>query len=139
MYKSIFTIGSAVIFSANISGSVGAGSNKASAKPVNIKADPTCAKLGKGFKTNDTIISNGKVANVFVYVKNAPKAKGKPKGKVRLDQKGCRYNPKVFGIQAKQKREILNSDPTLHNVHAFAKRGEFNQAMPTQGQKLTTL
>jgi hypothetical protein len=35
-----------------------------------------------------------------------------------------------------QELEILNSDPTLHNVHAFAKPGEFNQAMPKQGQKI---
>ena len=54
----------------------------------------------------------------------------------KLDQVGCRYQPKVFGVMKKQKVEIKNSDPTLHNIHSFAKRGEFNVGMPTQGQKI---
>jgi plastocyanin len=74
---------------------------------------------------------------VFVYLKNPPKKKYTPKANVTMDQKGCQYSPRVFGVMVGQKLDIVNSDPTLHNVHAFAKRGEFNQAMPKQGQKIT--
>jgi hypothetical protein len=36
-----------------------------------------------------------------------------------------------------QKLKILNSDPTLHNVHAVAKNSRsFNLAMPRQGMEL---
>lgn len=107
------------------------------AKAVDMSSDPKCAAMSKGAKDNSVVVNGDKLANVFVYVKNPPKKKYKPIVKdVVLDQKGCRYHPKVFGVMTKQKFTIVNSDPTLHNVHAFAKRGEFNNAMPRQGQKI---
>src|SRR3989338_7992758 len=40
-------------------------------------------------------------------------------------------------MQANQKLQIINSDATLHNVHAFAKNSpEFNLGMPMKGMKL---
>jgi hypothetical protein len=51
------------------------------------------------------------------------------------------YHPTVFGIQSGQELKILNSDPTLHNVHAVGNNGEgkdyFNLAMPQKGMELT--
>ncbi len=121
--------------SADITGSVSF-AGKADAKPIDMKSDPKCAKLKGDKNTNDVRTAGGKLGDVFVYVKNAPKKKYKPKTKVVLDQVGCRYSPKVFGVMVKQKFTIKNSDPTLHNIHAFAKRGEFNVGMPTQGQTI---
>ncbi|MEQ9501855.1 MAG: hypothetical protein RIT81_33595 [Deltaproteobacteria bacterium] len=130
----LFTASSA---HAGIKGSVSY-KGKASAKAIDMSSDPKCKKLSPDAKSNDLVVNGGKVQDVFVYVKNPPKGKYKaPKTKAKLDQKGCRYIPKVLGVMKKQKIEIINSDPTLHNVHAFAKRGEFNQAMPKQGQKIT--
>ncbi len=122
---------------AGIKGSVSYKGKAAAAKPIDMSSDPKCKKLSPDAKANDLVVNGGKVQDVFVYVKNAPKGKYKPTGTAKLDQKGCRYIPKVLGVMTKQKIEIINSDPTLHNVHAFAKRGEFNQAMPKQGQKIT--
>lgn len=55
-----------------------------------------------------------------------------------FDQVGCVYKPHVLGIMVGQELEILNSDPTLHNVHSLSKANtSFNQAMPMKGMKLT--
>jgi plastocyanin len=104
---------------------------------IDMGSDPKCKTLNPKPMTDDSMVKGGKVENVFVYVKNAPKGEYKPSGTVKLDQKGCMYHPKMMGIMVGQDFEILNSDPTLHNVHAYAKPGEFNQAMPKQNQKIT--
>ena len=44
-----------------------------------------------------------------------------PTEPLKFDQQGCRYHPHVFGIRVNQPLEIVNSDPTLHNIHAMPK------------------
>ena len=56
---------------------------------------------------------------------------GADRAPVTLDQHGCQYRPHVFGIQAGQPLKILNSDGTLHNIHALPKKNaEFNIGQP---------
>jgi hypothetical protein len=44
----------------------------------------------------------------------------------------------VFGIMVNQPLEIVNSDPTLHNIHAMPKgNAEFNNGQPIQGMKMS--
>ncbi len=137
MLCSVVALGIATPATAGIKGTINFQGAAPAPKAVDMSSDPKCKKLAPKAKTNDVLVKGGKLANVFGYIKNAPKKKYKSKEKVQLDQKNCRYSPKVFGVLVKQKVQIKNSDPTLHNVHAFAKRGEFNQAMPTQGQVIT--
>ena len=61
--------------------------------------------------------------NVFVYIKDGLGNKylfDTPTEPVKLDQKGCHYSPHVLGVRAAQPLEVINSDNTLHNVHAHA-------------------
>lgn len=113
------------------------------AAPEKIKADadPKCKAMHPDGLASDSVIvnANGTLKNVFVYVKEglAGKTFETPKESVVFDQKGCQYSPKVFGIQTNQTLEILNSDDTLHNVHALPTQSQaFNLGMPIKGMKL---
>ena len=121
--------------SAAVTGTVKYG-GKASGDKIDMKSDPKCGTLSGSKTDNSVVVNGGMLADTFVYIKNAPDGKYKGSGKTVLDQVGCRYTPKVFGLVVKESFTIKNSDPTLHNIHAFAKRGEFNIGMPTQGQTL---
>jgi plastocyanin len=110
-------------------------------EPIKMNADPVCLKEVKGPQTQETfLVNNGNLANVFVYVKDGlgNYVFDTPTETARLDQKGCRYVPHVFGVRVNQPVEILNSDPTLHNIHAMPKANqEFNNGQPIQGMKMT--
>lgn len=110
-------------------------------EPENIRmnSDPVCADEASNTETEYYIVGdNGGLGNVFVYVKagleglNFPA----PTTAVTLNQDGCRYQPHVFGIRVDQTLEILNSDPTLHNIHATpASNQEFNMGQPIEGMR----
>jgi hypothetical protein len=107
--------------------------------PRTIVMDPTCGKLHTNAPTEaDYRVgeANG-LAEVFVYLQGVPEGVGAtPEGEAPLlDQQGCLYTPKVFGVLVNQKFKIRNSDALMHNVHAVPKaNGEFNFAQPVKGQ-----
>jgi plastocyanin len=107
--------------------------------PLKVAADPVCEKAHPGGATADTFVSeNGGLGNVFVYVKDGL---GQyyfdvPSEPVKLDQRGCMYQPHVFGARVGQNVEIVNSDTTGHNVHALPNNNqEFNFSQQIQNQK----
>jgi hypothetical protein len=79
--------------------------------------------------------------NVFVYVKDGLDPAytfDPPSGPAILDQKGCIYTPRVLGVRVGQAIEVVNSDPTMHNVHALPMTNrEFNHGQPKQFAKLS--
>jgi plastocyanin len=93
------------------------------------------------FQETYMVGSDGKsLANVFVYVKDGlgNYMFDTPTEPAQIDQQACRYHPHVFGMMVGQTLEILNSDPTLHNIHALPKGNqEFNTGQPIQGMKTT--
>jgi plastocyanin len=111
-------------------------------QPIKMNADPVCAKEAKGEQLQETIVvgPDGKsLANVLVYVKDGLGAFSydAPTEAAKLDQKECRYHPHVLALRVGQKLEIVNSDPTLHNIHAVPKaNSEFNNGQPIQGMKM---
>jgi plastocyanin len=95
--------------------------------PIDTSMDPGCMLSGSQ-TTEQVVVDNGKLANVFLYIKaGAPPSKA-PAGTppVVLDQKGCRYIPHVIALQQGGSVEFRNSDPTMHNVHII---GTGDQAM----------
>lgn len=109
-------------------------------KKIDTSADPVCGQKDPNLTTEDNVIADGKVANVFVYIKDGTLADNKkvgdyswptPSQAVVLDQNGCHYRPHVIGIQTNQKLSITNSDPTQHNIHPTPKNNpEWNQTQP---------
>jgi plastocyanin len=111
-------------------------------EPIKMAADPVCVQQNKnkGVQTQETYMvgAGGELQNVFVYVKDGLGSRTfpVPTEPVTLDQQACRYHPHVFGIMVGQPLSIVNSDPTLHNIHATPKVNvEFNTGQPIQGMK----
>jgi plastocyanin len=101
------------------------------AADLNRQSDPFCAQTK--MKAQDIIVNaNNTLKNVAVRVIGA--TGGEPAGaKVEVDQKNCMYEPRVLVGWPDQDVTIVNSDPTLHNVHTYAFIGNktlFNQAQP---------
>lgn len=110
------------------------------AKKIDTSADPVCGQRNPNLVTEDTLVKDGKLANVFIYIKDGTGTDGTkfadypwatPTTAVALDQNGCHYKPHVIGIQTNQKLSITNSDPTQHNIHPTPKQNpEWNQTQP---------
>ena len=122
-----------------ISGSIAYTGTPPAAKKIDTSADPVCGQKNPNLSTEDNVVTNGKLANVFVYIKDGAAADGTkvdgyawPAGSaVTLDQNGCHYRPHVLGLMTGQKLSITNSDPTQHNIHPTPKNNpEWNQTQP---------
>jgi plastocyanin len=85
------------------------------------------------------VAPDGAIRNVFVHIKDGLDpgyAFPVPAEAVVLDQRGCIYSPRVVGVRAGQPIEFINSDPTMHNVHAIPKvNQEFNFGQLNQGRR----
>ncbi len=112
-------------------------------KPEKFKmtADAFCAKAhpGEVERPDIEIGPDRAIKDVFVYVKSGITGTYPPPATAAvIDQRGCTYHPHVFGVVTGQNIEILNSDPTLHNIHSLPEKNEaFNLGMPVQGMKYT--
>ena len=106
---------------------------------IRMNSDPVCLTEATDPQTEYYIVGDGGVlANVFVHVKEGLEGRTFPPatGTKTIDQDGCRYHPHVFGIRVGQTLEILNSDPTLHNIHATpSANDEFNMGQPIEGMR----
>jgi plastocyanin len=124
---------------ATVSGKINLEGTPPANAPIQMKADPACMAANKGkTPTQETFVSEGGgLGNVFVYVESGLSGSfPAPTTPVSFDQKDCHYIPHVFGVQVGQPIDIINSDPTLHNIHAMPKTNqEFNTAQPIQGMK----
>ena len=126
--------------SAVISGKVSLSGAAPPAEKIKMAADPACMQQHTESVTKQEVVANnGMLQYVLVYVKEGIQGSyPAPAESVTINQKGCMYEPHVFGIQVGQKLEISNSDSTLHNINCqAAKNKKFNLAQPTKGMKTT--
>jgi plastocyanin len=126
----------AVLGTASVSGTVSLTGKVPGTALFSVDADPVCKAQHTGMVKDETVITDAKgdLKNVMVYVTDGAGSYPAPSASVSLNQKGCMYSPHVFGIQVGQALEIVNDDPTLHNVHCMAVTNDsFNVGMPNQG------
>lgn len=105
-------------------------------KKIDMSQDANCASAAGDKTADDLIVADGKLANVFVYLKGGPTDKFSfptPSDPVVLDQQGCRYHPRVLGIQTNQTFKVTNSDSTTHNIHPSPKTNQEWNQMQAQG------
>jgi plastocyanin len=111
---------------------------KAPANPaIDMSEEPKC-KAKYTSVPHEAVVEvnkNGTLASVFVYVKAGLPADAKypvPATAVEIDQSGCMYHPRTFGIMVGQSLAIKNSDGILHNIKAMGKKNRpFNISQPT--------
>jgi len=93
--------------------------------PIDMSMDPACTLAPEPNLSEQVVVANHALANVYIYVKAGMPAYSAPAGAppVVLDQKGCRYIPHVIAVQQGGTVEFHNSDPTMHNIHTAPNNG----------------
>jgi hypothetical protein len=78
-------------------------------------SDPVCAQTPR--LAEDVVVTGGKLRDVHVRIKiGTAGTHVAPATAVSVIQRECMYGPRVVGLVAGQKLEIVNGDPTFHNV-----------------------
>jgi len=96
-------------------------------------ADSVCQAANPELVTEDVIVTAGKLANVFVYVRAGDTLEWytfeAAQPGVSLAHRGCRYVPHIQGMQTQQVLKIANDDATTHNTHFIPKNNpDWNQS-----------
>jgi hypothetical protein len=105
------------------------------AKPISMAADPSCAKQHPSPVFNQEVVADAKgdLQNVIVFVSDGlgNRTFDPPSQPVVIEQKGCLYQPHVLAMRANQPLQVVNDDPTSHNIHPMpANNREWNKAEP---------
>jgi len=94
---------------------------------IDMSQDPACGNQPN--VSESLVVDNGDLANVFVYVKDAP-----PAETAEVHQNGCRYVPHLAGAMVGQTIKFVNDDNTSHNIHPHpAANRQWNESQPPQG------
>lgn len=88
------------------------------------------------------VVNDGKLAEAIVYLKKVLAGKEWPElpDGGMVDQKGARFIPHSRVIHKGMKVPVKNSDPVMHNIHAYELIGRARRTIFNKGQiKNTTL
>jgi hypothetical protein len=103
--------------------------------PINMAADPSCAKQHPSPVLSQDVLTdaNRGLQNVVVFIADGlgDRKFDPPSQPAVIEQKGCMYLPHMLALQANQALEVVNHDPTSHNVHVIPTNNrEWNRAEP---------
>jgi hypothetical protein len=110
-------------------------------EPVTMKGAPVCQSLNPQGAIEESVIpgANGGLANAFVYVVGADEEPGSSPAQeaLILEERDCRFRPRVVGARTGQLLRIVNRDPTVHDptVDASDNRS-WSQTQPFAGMAL---
>mgnify|MGYP001371185783 CR=1 FL=1 len=135
-------------FSGDVEGKITFDGKAPKMKPLRMDADPVCVANNDIKPRKEWLVldENNGVKNVLVFIKENKSGsfvsdnffEEKLSETAVIDQKGCVYVPHVLGVMVGQQLDILNSDGTLHNIHALPKvNKEFNKAMPRSKKQMS--
>ena len=118
---------------ATVRGAVKFEGRMAQPTPINMAADPSCAKQHPTPVLSQDIVadSKGGLQNVIVFIADGlgDGSFDAPNQPAVLEQEGCIYQPHVLALRANQPLEVVNHDPTTHNIHPTpANNREWNKA-----------
>jgi plastocyanin len=98
-------------------------------------ADPSCAKQHPTPVLSQDVVADAKggLQNVIVFIADGlgERTFELPGQRVVIEQKGCMYQPHVLAMRTNQPLEVVNNDPTSHNIHPMpANNREWNKSEP---------
>jgi plastocyanin len=102
-------------------------------KPIDMSAEPNCAKFYTSAPMPDVSITGpaNSLQNVVVYISAGAPDEHFTGPVVQLDQRGCRYAPHVLTVQAGQEIWVKNDDTVTHSIHPLAHvNAEWNRSQP---------
>ena len=120
---------------ATITGKISFAGKPPEPKRFDLSADSWCDTANPELFTEDVIVTAGKLANVFVYVRAGDTLEWytfeAAQPDVSIAHHGCHYIPHVLGMQTQQILKVANDDATTHNTHFTPKNnGDSNQSQP---------
>jgi len=113
-------------------------------RPIVMDKDQVCASEQSGtvLPEDGRVNANGTLPNAFVYISKGTGdlSTHAPANSVTLTQKGCLYEPHVLGIMVGQPLQVVTVDPTAHNIHVSATKGnrEWNVTQQPGTPSVTT-
>ena len=120
---------------ATVRGTVRLQGNVPAPRPISMAADPVCARQHPSPVLTQEVLADAKgdLQNVIVFVSDglAGQTFDPPSQPAVVEQKGCLYLPHVLAVRANQPLQVVNDDPTSHNIHPIpANNREWNKAEP---------
>ena len=104
-------------------------------EPIRMSADPSCAKQHSRPVLNREVVvdSKGGLEDAIVFIAEGlgDRKFDPPTQPAVISQKGCLYEPHVVAVRENQPIEVVNDDPTSHNIHPIpVNNREWNKAEP---------
>src|SRR5258708_19551687 len=91
------------------------------ARLISMSAERNCARKHPSpvFAQEVVTDSKGDLENVVVYVAEGlgDRTFDVPAQPVVVEQRACMYQPHVLAVRANQPLDVVNDDPTAHNIH----------------------